>query len=174
MIVSVKNGEFFKVYINGELWLDAAAQDIDGRYGLENVLGIFQDDDGDDGTIVCSELGIWDVALTEGEAAGLGNPLNSEVTGIDKVETENRMLGQNYPNPFRNFTTLPYQVRKAGDVTFRVLDTSGKEIRTIREGYKTPGDYQIQFNRTNLSAGVYYVQLAANNTTTTIKMVITE
>ncbi|HLO58414.1 MAG TPA: Ig-like domain-containing protein [Bacteroidales bacterium] len=174
MIVSVKNGEFFKLYINGELWLDAAAQDIDGRYGLESVLGIFQDDDGDDGTIICSELGIWDVALSEGEAAGLGNPLNSEVTGIHNIENESGNLDQNYPNPFRQFTTLPYQVTKAGDVTFRVLDMSGKEVRTIREGYKTPGNYKVEFSRSNLSAGVYYVQMAANNTSKTIKMVITE
>jgi hypothetical protein len=174
MIVSVKNGEFLKLYMNGELWLDAVAQDVDGRYGLQPVLDIFQDDDGDDGTIKCSELGIWDVALSEGEAAGLGNALNSEVTGIKDIETTNGTLDQNYPNPFRNFTTLPYRVTKTGDVTFRVLDMSGKEIRKIHEGQRTPGNYQVVFNRGNLSAGVYYVQMAANNTTTTIKMVITE
>ena len=51
MIVSVKNGEFFKVYIDGVLWLDGAARDIDGRFGLAEKLMVFGDNDGDDGTM---------------------------------------------------------------------------------------------------------------------------
>ena len=73
MVISVNNGEFFNVYLNGELWLTGTPQDVDGRWALVNELLIFADDDGDDATINCSELGIWDVALTAGQASELGN-----------------------------------------------------------------------------------------------------
>ncbi len=73
MVVTVKNGEFFKVYINGELWLDATGQPLDGRWGLSNSLLLFADNDGDDGEILCSEVGLWEVALTENEVKALGS-----------------------------------------------------------------------------------------------------
>jgi hypothetical protein len=73
MVISVNNGEFFNVYLNGELWLTGTPQDVDGRWALVNELLIFADDDGDDAAINCSELGIWDVALTAGQASELGN-----------------------------------------------------------------------------------------------------
>ena len=176
MIVSVKNGEFFRVYINGELWLDAPIiQDIDARYALQPVLGIFQDDDGDDGTILCSELGIWDVALTEGEAAGLGNASTSSTTAVpDLISDHNASLGQNYPNPFSVSTIFPYQIKKASTVAFRILDVNGKEVRIINEGNKAPGDYELVLQPENLSAGIYYVQMITNSTVSTRKMIVTK
>lgn len=79
MLVTVKNGSFFKVYINGELWVDAPNLSeiaVDGRFALKNKLLIFGDNDGDDGSIICSELGLWDVALTAQQVALLGNAKN--------------------------------------------------------------------------------------------------
>jgi hypothetical protein len=176
MIVSVKNGEFFKIYINGELWLDApVVQDIDARYGLQPTLLIFQDDDGDDGTILCSEIGIWDVALTQGEATGLGNASTSTVSAIPTIESHsNATLGQNYPNPFTVSTTFPYQVTKTGNVVFRILDVRGKEVGVINEGSRVPGDYELVLQHGNLNAGVYYVQMITSGEVSTRKMVVSK
>jgi hypothetical protein len=172
MLVSVKNGEFFKVYLNGELWLDGLVQDIDARYGLQPTLDIFQDDDGDDGTILCSELGIWDVALSEGEATALGNATTSITSGIPGVASEKAGLGESYPNPFSTYTTLPYQITTAGNVTFRVFDANGKVVRTILEGQRTPGAYQLVLQRNNLNAGIYSVQMITGQTVSTRKIVV--
>jgi len=174
MIVSVKNGEFFKVYVNGELWLDAAAQDIDGRYGLQPVLGIFQDDDGDDGTILCSELAIWDVALSQGEATGLGNASTVPSGILNHTSDQNTLLGQNYPNPFSVSTTFPYMIKKTGTVTFRILDVNGKEVRLINEGNKAPGDYELVLQHENLNSGIYYLQMITNSAINTRKMIVTK
>lgn len=172
MLVSVKNGEFFKIYMNGELWLEGLVQDIDARYGLEPTLLIFQDDDGDDGTILCSELGIWDVALTPGEASALGNATTSVTSGIPEAEKQKAGLGECYPNPFSSYTTLPYQITEAGNVTFRILDTNGKVVRTIQEGRRTPGAYELILHRNNLGAGFYQVQMLTGKTVTTRKIIV--
>jgi len=79
MIVSVKNGEFFRIYIDGVLWLDGTAGAVDSRFGLASSLMLFGDNDGDDGTIDCSEVGIWDVALDADQAATLGGANNARV-----------------------------------------------------------------------------------------------
>lgn len=139
MIISVKNGVFFKVYINGEAWLESAGQTIDDRFALASTLLLFADNDGDDGTITCSEAGIWDVALNAEQAAKLGNATTSVETGIpNQLSGASAGLGQNYPNPFSSSTIFPYHVEKTGDVTFRILDISGRELRLISEGEKDP------------------------------------
>jgi hypothetical protein len=73
LVLTVENGTFFKAYIDGQFSFDHTAMPVDdARYSLATVLHIFGDDDGDDGLIDCSELAIWDHALTETEVAALG------------------------------------------------------------------------------------------------------
>lgn len=175
MIISVKNGVFFKVYMNGEAWLESAGQTIDGRFSLADALLLFADDDGDDGTITCSEAGIWDVALSVEQVAKLGDATTSVETGIfNRLIGSSSDLGQNYPNPFSSITIFPYHVGKAGEVTFRVLDISGRELKLISEGMKAPGDYELQFSSDRFSSGIYYFQMKTDELTNTRKMIITE
>ncbi len=173
MLISVKNGEFFRIYINGELWLDSPViQAIDERYGLAPTIYIFQDGDGDDGTLKCSEIGIWDVALTEAEASALGDA-NTNPNGINDLQASSYSdLGQNYPNPVSHSTTFPYTVRKTGEVTFRVLDLTGKEIENINAGVKSPGEYKLELNTDKLPNGIYNVQMTTNSGFSIQKMII--
>lgn len=171
MIVSVKNGEFFRIYINGELWLDAEGREIDGRYGLLESLLIFGDNDGDDALIKCSELAIWDVALTSEEAALLGDA--TTYTGIGQYEAKKVAdLGQNYPNPCVNSTTFPYQVVENGNVSIQVSDYTGRVIRNVTIGHKTVGAYTYEMQTSDLSSGIYYTQLTVNHRVSIKKMII--
>ena len=72
LIISVKNGSFFNCYLDGKLFLSGNVQTINGRFSLENQLLIFADEDGEDGPINCSELAIWNKALSAAEALELG------------------------------------------------------------------------------------------------------
>lgn len=72
LIISVKNGSFFKCYLDGKLFLTGNVQAVNGRFSLDSQLLIFSDEDGEDGNIHCSELAIWDKALTAEEALELG------------------------------------------------------------------------------------------------------
>jgi len=173
MLVSVRNGEFFRIYIDGTLWHESPSiQDIDGRYGLAPTIFVFQDGDGDDGTINCSALGIWDVALTDAEAAELGNATTNPNGILNKPAANNTDLGQNYPNPVSHSTIFPYTIRKTGDVTFRILDLSGKEIKVINAGVITPGEYKLELNTINMPNGIYNVQMITNQGVSIQKMVI--
>jgi len=80
VLISVKNGEFYKIFVDGELWLEGAGQEIDGRDALEAALLLFADEDGEDNNMVCAEVAIWDVALNAGEAAELGRASEQVVT----------------------------------------------------------------------------------------------
>jgi len=175
MIVSVRNGEFFRVYMDGALWLEGAVQPVDGRFALDASLLLFADNDGDDGTIDCSEAGIWDVALTPDQVAKLGDATTvpTSVAQI-KINGDKSDLGQNYPNPFASTTIFPYQIAKTGNVTFRVLDLTGKQIQVINKGTKSTGNYKLEVSSNKMNNGIYFLQMKTDQSTVTRKMIVTK
>ena len=172
MVITVKNGYFFKIYLDGEPFLNAAGQSVDGRFALAEKLLLFADNDGDDGTIQCSEVSIWDVVLTEEQVKKLGTATTIS-TGIEDIQlNQNNDLSQNFPNPFSGSTTFKYFVSETGNVSFHVLDITGREVKVISEGIKAAGNYSLQLKSENLINGIYFVQMKAGNRTSTRKMII--
>ena len=151
MIVT-STGDTYRVYINGELWLEKTGIAIDSRHALQlaDLPHLFADDDGEEGIMHCAEIAVWDIALSPEEIAQLGNA-NGEITGLQQPLVSNAdLLGQNYPNPFAINTVFPYTIQEAGNVTFRVLDLTGKQLNVISEGNKTPGNYKLELNTESL------------------------
>ena len=72
LVISVKNGSFYRYYLDGGLLLNGTVQGRDGRFGLEELLLVFADENGEDGEIDCAELAIWDRPLTPDEVTSLG------------------------------------------------------------------------------------------------------
>jgi hypothetical protein len=172
MVITVKNGYFFKIYLDGEPLLNAAGQPVDGRFALAEDLLLFADDDGDDGLIYCSEISIWDVPLTEEQVAKLGNATTIP-TGIENIQFNYYDdLSQNFPNPFSGSTTFKYRIQETGNVTFHVRDITGREVKVINEGLKGAGNYILNLNSENLVNGIYFVQMNAGNRTSTRKIIV--
>lgn len=73
LIITVKNGNHYKYYLEGQLILNGFYQNIDSRFALDKTLLIFADDNGEDGEIDCAELAIWNYSLSETEIKSLGD-----------------------------------------------------------------------------------------------------
>jgi photosystem II stability/assembly factor-like uncharacterized protein len=71
-------------------------------------------------------------------------------------------LGQNYPNPFNTKAKLKIQISKQAKVQVRVYDLTGRMITTLAEGTLNPGEYEINFDGTNYSSGVYFYSMYAD------------
>jgi hypothetical protein len=86
-------------------------------------------------------------------------------------------LQQNYPNPFNPSTTIRFEVAQASYVNLKVLDTLGREVRTLVDRSYGPGSYfQVwdgKDNR-NLSApsGTYFLRMNAGGYVDTKKMTL--
>ncbi len=81
-------------------------------------------------------------------------------------------LKQNYPNPFNPGTKILYAIKDAGFVTLKVYDVFGREVKQLISKYHTPGDYNIYFDASGLTSGIYYYTLNVNNFAQTKKMVL--
>jgi len=86
-------------------------------------------------------------------------------------------LGQNYPNPFNPETTISYSIPKSDHVTLKVYDLLGREIATLVNEYKQPGNYKVIFNvetlrATSLPSGIYFYKLQSGGYSEVKKLVL--
>lgn len=72
VVVSVDNGSFYRIYVDGELWLQGSVQPVDGRFSLDPTVLLFADEDGEDAEMHVTTAAIWDTPLSDNEIFGLG------------------------------------------------------------------------------------------------------
>ena len=81
-------------------------------------------------------------------------------------------LEQNYPNPFNPSTRINYSIPISGNVSLKIYDTLGKEVATLINEIKAPGNYAVVFDASSLASGVYIYVLKSNNSVQTRKMLL--
>ncbi len=120
-----------------------------------------------------------DIAPTVGQLLSFDTPKADGgylfvITGIkDKGNPKTGYeLFQNYPNPFNPTTIIKYSLNQAANVEILVHDILGRKVATLVDAYKLPGVYQEYFDGSNLSSGIYFYQLAANNFVQTKKFIL--
>ncbi|HMS64094.1 MAG TPA: T9SS type A sorting domain-containing protein [Ignavibacteria bacterium] len=75
-------------------------------------------------------------------------------------------LSQNYPNPFNPSTVISYILPAEAVnsfVSLKIYDISGKEIRTLVSENQNAGRYEVKFDGSNLSSGVYFYKIEAGS-----------
>lgn len=106
--------------------------------------------------------------------------ISSSLTGIDEDSSlpSEFKLEQNYPNPFNPETTISYKIQAASKVSLKVYDALGREVATLVDEYKQPGNYSVKFNAIHLErsreipSGVYFYQLRAGSFVETKKLIL--
>jgi hypothetical protein len=98
--------------------------------------------------------GIWEIKLMSSPTA-----IQNENEGIPS----SFKLYQNYPNPFNPVTSIKFDLPKNTDITLKVYDISGKEVKSLLNEYKNAGSYSVNFDAGYLSSGVYFYQLKSGS-----------
>jgi hypothetical protein len=103
--------------------------------------------------------------------------LMSNIVGITPENSEvpkQFSLGQNYPNPFNPGTKIKFQISgsSAAQTFLAVYDIGGKKISLLVNEELKPGSYEINFDASGLSSGVYFYKLRAGNFVDTKKMIL--
>lgn len=75
-------------------------------------------------------------------------------------------LEQNYPNPFNPTTIIQYSLSDMQFVSLKVYDILGREVATLVNEEKPAGRYEVEFDGSGLTSGVYFYRLSAGNPST--------
>ena len=81
-----------------------------------------------------------------------------------------------YPNPFNAEAKIVFNVDKPGRVQLAVFNTLGQKVRTLADRRMEQGSHEILWNGLDdfgnqVSTGLYFVSLTANNKWQIAKMV---
>jgi hypothetical protein len=117
---------------------------------------------------------VVDVARASGDYVALAGlklyQLEPEPDGREGVQSaagvlRTRMLNC-VPNPFSRMATVGYELGQAGSVVLTVHDVSGRLVRRLESGYRSPGKYEVSWNATDdhgrrMPAGIYFLRFSA-------------
>lgn len=100
----------------------------------------------------------------------------ADITGITN---QNEIPGgfslkQNYPNPFNPNTKIGFSIPKAGFVKMAVYDITGKEVEVLVNENLSAGSFEVDFNASKLTSGVYFCKISAGEFTDVKKMILTK
>jgi hypothetical protein len=96
---------------------------------------------------------------------------------IGNVIPSKFQLHQNYPNPFNPVTKIKFDIAEkvkgqTSNVKIIIYDILGKEVATLLSEQLQPGTYEVQFDASRISSGVYYYKLSAGDYTETKSMML--
>lgn len=156
MLLSVKDstfGEYKEItvdltkYVGKEIYLD-----VETAGKSKKVAPLFVDDY---------------LFVTNSANANLGK----RAATIDDLPTT-YALKQNYPNPFNPSTMISYSLPNNTFVTLKVFDVLGNEVATLVNEEKPAGNFEVEFNASGLSSGIYFYRIQTESFVDTKKLIM--
>lgn len=99
-------------------------------------------------------------------------PVSVEQEEIENIRIDEFKLEQNYPNPFNPKTKISFQIPSSGFVTLKIYNIVGQEVKTLINKEMQKGRYDIDFNASQLSSGIYFYRIQAGGFIDTKKLIL--
>jgi hypothetical protein len=96
----------------------------------------------------------------------------SRTIEVELAPIQDYALAQNYPNPFNPSTTIRYTIPQSGFVKLSVLNALGETVSTLVNENIEAGVYEVTFDASGLSSGVYIYRLETGGFVKTQKMML--
>ena len=95
----------------------------------------------------------------------------------DLVPSPDQVLISNYPNPFNPTTTISYSLPAEGEVSIKIYNIKGQQVKQLVNGSQPEGYYDVVWNGKDaagkqVSSGIYYYRLKACGKTINKKMLM--
>ena len=121
------------------------------------------------GTVTITAEGVTgspkSIEIRQGAAITYVESLNLGIPDDYRIE-------QNYPNPFNPTTRIRYGLPKDGNVVITVYNVLGEEVAKLMNDFQSAGYYEINFDASNLTSGIYIYRISAGSFTQTRKMLL--
>lgn len=125
--------------------------------------------------------GIYNINVTGVESGGIRSHTRTfqlvvtslvGITGYESGLPDKFELSQNYPNPFNPNSKIKMQIPKLSDVKLIVYDALGREVATLVNEQLKPGTYEVEFDGSDYSSGIYFYKLITNEFSNVKKMLM--
>ena len=134
-------------------------------------------------TFGMDDLGEQDVTLYAADESGNTASCNTTVTvmempvGIDDIDPTHTHLGQNYPNPVHQSTTIEYHLAQAGKVELTLYNLLGERVQVWVNSWQSAGNHSFIWYRQDvgtaaLASGMYFYTLTTDEGEWTRAMVV--
>jgi hypothetical protein len=95
------------------------------------------------------------------------------IVGVDEKELSSiSSVSQNYPNPFSGTTNIAATLDQKADLSLEVTNLTGQQVIVLERGLVSPGTYYFQLNAEDLTPGIYFYTVTANDHKVTRKMIV--
>jgi hypothetical protein len=98
------------------------------------------------------------------------DPINKEKSSLQ--QSDDYKLYQNFPNPFNPVTKISYKIQREGTVTLKVYNLVGQVVGTLVNEKQNAGTYEVEFDASELTSGVYLYKLQINGFTSVKRMTV--
>jgi hypothetical protein len=126
------------------------------------------------GTIGQSSIGKGENTINQSQAGFWAMYYQNIISKVedDEILPNQFMLEQNYPNPFNPSTIIKFGIPERANVVIKIYDILGSEVITLINQEIDIGWYEVQFNASNYSSGIYIYRMQAGNYISTKKMLM--
>lgn len=105
----------------------------------------------------------------EDEMRGVINAAVSSITQLNEL-VNSYQLSQNFPNPFNPSTKIKFSVPNSTNVSLKIFNNTGQEIAELINEKLNNGSYEINWDASGFTSGVYFYKIQSNDFTETKKM----
>ncbi len=170
----VSGATIFAFDINGNVKAYTTSES-DGSYSIENltageyslIVESTEYENTDNGTInvdySSNSVQSKDLYLSPASTTEVKNP---------STTPSSYSLMQNYPNPFNPTTTIGFTIPQKSYVKLEVFNLIGQKIATLINDELNAGQYNVEFNGSGLTSGIYLYRIQAGNFSSVKKMLL--
>ena len=132
-------------------------------------------------TMIGTPYGLYAGGTFNYAGSGYSNNLalwnNFSLTGVNDDATKEKhpyqmRLFQNYPNPFNPSTKIRFSIPKSGIVKLTIYNILGQKVKTLLNGFRNAGSYELSWNASNFPSGIYICKMQTGSFVTSKKMIL--
>ncbi len=117
--------------------------------------------------------GTYDYQCNTHVSMGMTGTFTAVTAGVQNVVSNSAAtLEKSFPNPSASSATIRYTLTHSSDVSLKIFDLSGKEIKQLVNEYQNSGTHEIVFNASALPSGSYTYQLKTGDAILSQQMII--
>lgn len=123
----------------------------------------------EDGTILSS---VYDYDGSYDFEADLAVASVTSVVGVEESDVFTSLSV--YPNPTNNIANLVFGVAQSSEVSIDMFNIVGARVMSQDLGTVVAGEQRVELNFSNLEAGLYIINVTANNNVSTLRVTLTK